>query len=189
MSIIAYSPRIGPVPLDVVLVEDHTAEIEITSNPIETGSEVNDHAYIMPKRVTLEIADSKGAAAYAALVRFQESRVPFTLITGLSMYKNMLVKKINPKRDSKDAYIFRGKIDLQEVIIVSTAKASNADGSSANGGTKTNGQQQTPNAANAANSATADKTSGTVARGDNIASPVNASSPTNQSILKSMFGG
>lgn len=189
MSVIAFSPIIGPVPLDVVLSEDHTAEIEITSNPIENGSEVNDHAYIMPKKVTLEIADSKGALAYKALVAFQETRVPFTLVTGLDVYTNMLVKRINPKRDRKSSQIFTGSIDLQEVIIVNTAYATGVDGSTdAGNATQSAGRQATPNAGTAGNAATADTVAGTVARGDNIATPVNASSPQNTSILKSVFG-
>jgi hypothetical protein len=184
MGIIAYNPIIGPVPLDVILEEEHTSEIEITGNPIETGSEVNDHAYIMPKRVTLKVADAKGALAYKALVTFQESRVPFTLVTGLDVYRNMLIRRINPTRDSKTSQLFTGSIELQEVIIVSTATAAAGPD---NGAGKNPGRQGTPNAANATTSQTADTVAGTVARGDNIATPVNAASTTNQSFLKSVF--
>ncbi len=181
---------IGPVPLDVVMSEGHTAEIEITSNPIETGAEVNDHAYIMPKRVNLKIVDSKGALTYAALVRFQETRVPFTLVTGFDIYRNMLIKRIEAERDNKTSKILSATIDLQEVIIVSTAYATNPDGSSDGQAQSGNnpGRQATPNAANANNAATADKTAGTVARGDNIASPASGSAGTNKSILESVFG-
>ena len=52
MTIIAFSKTIGPVPIDCILSEDHSSEVDITSNPIETGSEVNDHAFIRPKQVT-----------------------------------------------------------------------------------------------------------------------------------------
>ena len=57
MTVIAFSRAIGPVPINCILSEKHTSEVEITGNPIETGAEVNDHAYVKPKKVILEVAD------------------------------------------------------------------------------------------------------------------------------------
>lgn len=190
MSVIAYSPVIGPVRLDVVVSEDHTSEIEITSNPIETGSEVNDHAYLAPKQVSFEIADGEAAATYQALVRFQESRVPFTLVTGLMLYRNMLIKRINAQRDRRKAHILSGTVDMQEVIIVSTGGGMAGfsgllDAFQGVGNILT--RQAVPMAAIAQSAAVADVVSGTVARGDSPVSTLDAGSVTNQSILQSVF--
>ena len=123
MTAIAFSPAIGPVPISCRLEEHHTTEIEITSNPIETGAEVNDHAYIKPNAVTLEVASASAAATYNALVAFQKSRVPFTLVTGLSVFPNMLIQRVEADRDKDTSHILRARVDLQEVIIVDTAYA------------------------------------------------------------------
>lgn len=179
MSAILFSRAIGPVPITCVVSESHTSEIDITSNPIETGAEVHDHAYILPKRVTLDIGDSRAAATFAALMQFQESRVPFTLVTGLSVYRNMLIKAINADRDRTNAYILRATVELQEVIIVDTAFAADAggaDGSRAGqpGGSNST-QQARPNPTRSGDPATADRASGTVQSGDASATPVNRS--------------
>lgn len=124
MSVIAFSSSIGPVPINCTISENHDTGIEITGNPIETGSEINDHAYIMPKSVTLEIGDESAALTYNALVRFQESRIPFNLVTGLSIYPNMLIKSISAERDSTFSKVLKATVHCQEVIIVSTSSSS-----------------------------------------------------------------
>lgn len=195
MSIIAFSSAIGPVALQCILSEDHSSSIEITGNPIETGAEVNDHAYVRPKEVTLEIADGNAAAVHSALVAFQESRVPFVLVTGLRLYEDMLVQNINVFRDKDNFRILQGTIDLKQVIIVDTATAEGSETSSTNSNgsakkAKSGGDKSrsavTPSKSSANNSTTADRTSGTVTRGDTPAKTVAPS--RNQSIAKSVFG-
>jgi hypothetical protein len=121
MSVIAFSKSIGPVPIDCLISEKHTSDLEITGNPIETGAEANDHAYIKPKEVVLEIGDENASATFQALTRFQESRVPFTLSTGLNAYKNMLVQSVQATRDAKYSKVLSATITLKEVKIVGMA--------------------------------------------------------------------
>lgn len=165
MSVIAFSPKIGPVSIDCFLSEKHDSDLEITANPVENGAEVHDHAVVKPKRLTLEIADENGAQAYQSLVRFQESRVPFTIVSGLTYYKDMLVKSITADRDSQFSRVLYARIELQEVVIVSTAYAA-VDVDQAG--------QTSPNspAGQAGDATTADRTAGTVQRGDAPASQV-----------------
>lgn len=170
--IIAHSPAIGPVKLDVVISEKHTSSIDITGNPIETGAEVNDHAYIKPKEVTLEIASSNASATYEALIRFQESRVPFYLTTGLKIYKNMLVQSINATRDKTNSRILFGTIDLKEVIIVSTGSATGGKSPSGSPGGNKSTSARNPTAQSANNTATADRAANSVQTGDNPTSTV-----------------
>jgi hypothetical protein len=191
MTAIAFSSTIGPVPIDCILSEKHTSEIEITANPIETGAEVNDHAYVKPKKVTLDAADESAAAAYNALVAFQESRVPFYLVTGLTVYPNMLIKMITADRDKTYSNVLRASVDLQEVIIVSTATASVDVGDT--GGTPSGqpgGEKSTssasPSKARSGDAVTGDRATGTVQRGDARAKTV--SPAKNQSLLKQITG-
>mgnify|MGYP000038249421 CR=1 FL=1 len=184
MSVIAFSPNIGPVRFDCVISEDHVSEIEITSNPIETGAEVNDHAYIKPKQVTLDVADANAALVFNELVRFQESRVPFFMITGLTLYRNMLIQAIDATRDKDTARILRATIVLREVIIVSTGTAPSGSSPSRSGGAASRGAV-TPSRAAATNPVTADRVGGTVSRGD---MPTQTVPPAQSgSLLKGIF--
>ena len=187
MTIIAFSRTIGPVPINCILSEKHTSEVEITGNPIETGAEVNDHAYIKPKQVVLELADRNAALTYNALLRFQESRVPFYLVTGLSVYKDMLIQAIDATRDKTHSTILHATVTLRQVIIVSTGSAPGGGGSQPSGkpgGEKSLGAAR-PSAEAANNPVTADRAATTVQAGDN---PTVAVPPAkNQSLLSRVF--
>lgn len=182
--IIAFSRYIGPVALDCLISERHLTEVEITGNPIETGAEVNDHAYVKPKVVTLEIANKNAQATFAALVAFQETRVPFTLVTGLFVYKNMLIKTIDATRDKTFARILSARVELREVIIVSTATAPADDSYSGKDG-KDGRSGSTSKEKAGGDGKTADRASGSVQSGDAAAKSVPASS--GGSILKQAF--
>lgn len=201
--IVAYSAVIGPVALDVILTEKHKTSLEITHNPIELGADVNDHAIIQPKVVTLDIASSLGALTFIALVRFQETRVPFTLVTGLDVYQDMLIESIDADRDKDQSRILRATVTCKQVLIVSTGTAAATAGSKSvsNPGTAggTNSRTSaTPSkelasskagsaATTAAPTATiADRVAAPVQRGDGANSAVPSSS--GKSILKAAFG-
>lgn len=172
MTAIIFSNAIGPVPITCFIKEQHRAELEITEIPIEFGAAITDHAYAQPKKVTLDIADANAAASHAALVRHQESREPFTLVTGLSVYRNMLIKRIEATRESTSSRILRASVDLQEVIIVETAKtAGDGDGEGARDAKGQPGGKKSTKSAGASkgragDAATADRASSTVGRGD-----------------------
>lgn len=196
MTAIAFNRLIGPVPLDVVVKEDHATEIGITEVPIETGAQVNDHAYVMPKKVTLDIASHNGAATWAALVRFQETRVPFVLITGLSVYSNMLIKSLKAERDKDTSAILKGTADLQEVIIVGTSYAATSQGGLTPAGQPGGAASllsARPDPSRSLDLATALRASGIVARGDSpiITAPLigrGADAALNRSIVQGIFG-
>lgn len=171
MPAIAFSRLLGPVPLDVVLTEAHQTEIGITSNPIETGAEVNDHAYVMPKRVTLEFADADATATFNALVAFQETRIPFILVTGLAIYRNMLIKSLSVDRDKDQSRILRGSAECQEVIIVGTSFAPTSDANAFAQAGVPGLKSAVPSSTIARDVNTAVRAAGVVARGD---SPVSA---------------
>ncbi|MDT9702007.1 phage baseplate protein, partial [Streptomyces sp. P17] len=166
--------------------------VEITSNPIETGAEVNDHAYIKPKQVVLEVADRNAAELYNALVRFQESRVPFYLVTGLTVYEDMLIQAIDADRDKIHSTILKATVTCKQVIIVSTGSApSESEGQSSGKdagkpGGKNSKKAATPTKQGANNSSTADRAASTVQTGDN---PTKAVAPEKtKSLAKRIFG-
>lgn len=201
MAAILFSGAIGPIPVSVVLTESHSSTLGITENPIETGAKITDHAYVEPKRLTLDFADANAALTYNALLRFQESRVPFTVVTGLYVYSNMLIRSLKAERDDTFSRILKGSADIQEVIIVETAYASadqdsEVPDSGQPGGAKST-KSASPSKGRAGDATTRDRVSGSVQRGDAPAktAPINtASSPNtsssavkNTSMLKQMF--
>lgn len=191
MSAILFSGLIGPIPVAVVIRETHRSSLGITENPIESGASVTDHAYVNPKSITLEFADGNAAATYNALVRFQESRVPFVLVSGLFIYTNMLIKDLSATRDAATSRILDGRAELQEIIIVSTAYTStegsaNDPQSQGRPGGSNSTQSARPTPERAGDAVTADRAAGTTMRGDSgtITPPANE----NRSVLAGMFG-
>ncbi|AGC35714.1 tail fiber protein [Rhizobium phage RHEph06] len=171
MTAIIFSNTIGPVPISVVISEEHESTIGITEQPVETGAKITDHAYVEPKKLSLEFGDENAVATYNALVRFQESRVPFSIISGLYVYNNMLIRAINVTRDSTYSRVLSGRVDLQEVIIVSTAYVStegeqNDPQSTGKAGGKKSTQSARPTTEKAGDAVTGDRAAGTTMRGD-----------------------
>src|SRR5690606_36155713 len=161
MSAIFFSRLIGPVPVDVIVREVHRTTLGITENPIETGAKVTDHAYVEPKKLTLEFASGNAVATYNALVRFQESRVPFTIVSGLAVYNNMLIKELRVTRDATFSRVLDGLCELQEAIIVSTSYTaaqgdSGAEKSDAPAGGKKTTRAASPTPERAGDAVTAD---------------------------------
>lgn len=188
MPAIAFSRLIGPVPIDCVITESPVSELLMTEIPIETGSKITDHAVVMPKKVSLDIATANATASYGALVAFQESRVPFTLVTGLAIFKNMLVKSIAPERDATFSTILRCRVELQEAILVGTAYAADPAGDNyerGNPGGEKSSKSAAPSPERSSDAVTADRATGTVQRGDAGVSTV----PADRSVLPSIFGG
>lgn len=195
MSAIAFSRSIGPVALDVVLTEKHESELEIARNPVEMGAEITDHAYMAPRVLIMEVADQSATQAWQALKRLQESRVPFTVVSGLDVYDNLLVRRMSAERDIRFSTILRATIELQEVILVSTGQASASDasgqqksqkGGKANPGGKDSRRAATPSSGRASDQASKDRASSTVQRGDAASKPLGADSG---SLLYQAFGG
>lgn len=134
VSIMRY---LGPLTFDAVFEEDHTAELTITDNPVESGVTVSDHAYMAPLKVTIRagVSDtplsapsddlygsgtSRAQEAYRLLRELQKKAEPFDVQTGLCLYKNMVVETIRAGQDKDTAHALLFEADLREVIIVST---------------------------------------------------------------------
>jgi hypothetical protein len=171
MSTILFSSRIGPIPVSVIISEDHCASIGITEIPIETGAKVSDHSYVEPKKLDLEFGDENGTATYEALVRFQESRTPFVMMTGFKMYSNMLIKELKVKRDEDYSRVLKGTASLQEVIIVMTSSSqSSSGGQAATKGGNPGGANSTmsapPTKTTTFGAGVPDRASGLITRGD-----------------------
>lgn len=133
---VAILRNMGGLVFDATIREAHTHSIEVTRNPIETGSEVSDHMYVKPKKVTIAAAvsnnplhqiandqfagKSRSQAALALLDSLQESGEPFFIQTGLKFYSNMMCTEVRTEQDKDTEEILFFEADCEEVFIVST---------------------------------------------------------------------
>ncbi len=142
MTCILVSRSIGGVFVDVVISEEHESEMEIAEHPVEKGAKISDHAWRLPYRVTLEsaIAGERAVASFQQLLDVQSTAEPFSLVTGLKVYQNMLIKRLTATRDRENARILKFEAELQEVVIVSTESSGGSSSDDKAQGTTKRGQ-------------------------------------------------
>ncbi len=125
-----------------VLKSGHQRMLRKTQNPVLTGANIADHAYIEPARVTLEILASDamatlqgsewsgftelGVAVWQVFKSLQQNRTLVTLTTRLDTYSNMLVEQISTNDDNKTQHGLRATIVLSEIIAGGVASQQSA---------------------------------------------------------------
>jgi hypothetical protein len=130
--------EIGTLIPNVVIEEIHRDELQITQHPVETGTPVSDHAFMMPVTVEMRCGWSNSSAqsvgyvqaVYSALQQLQQSRTPFNITTGKRQYSNMLIRSLIVRTDPDSEYTLNVIALCQQVTIVgsATTSASNSDG-------------------------------------------------------------
>lgn len=133
----AFTGGIAEVALDASIQESHVLEADITSNPVEDGAEITDHASIKPKRLTItgfitdtpvkyfsgiqetitnvSGSDSRSKTALDNLELLFKTKQPFTVVTGLKSYDNMLFSRIEIPRDRNTGKALRFTAELKEI--------------------------------------------------------------------------
>lgn len=179
---IFFSRFLSPLPIDVRITETHEVSVGVTEIPLEDGSAVNDHAYIKPSVLKIEFASGMPALSWQALVRQTKSRQPFTIVTGLDVYQNMILRLSSADVNKDSSHILRGTVELQEVLIAGTAYGYAVQGGGGGGLTSAAGAPGGTDSIRAANPApnivaadVADVASPTVLRGDTPTATVTVS--------------
>lgn len=149
--------QIGEITLDASISEEHVSECEMTENPIEDGAIVTDHVHVMPAQLTIEgiVSDtpitfalinnvmgfvnsvnttilgnsSRSTDAYNALIDLQKSREPFTVVTGLRVYKDMIMTSLSVPRDVQKGKAVNFTAELKQIIIAKSKTATPASSS------------------------------------------------------------
>lgn len=125
--------NIGGYFFDGFITVDIKSELNITSNPVETGSSVVDHAYMQPKEIEMQIKMSdvlqslvagqftggwsRSANAYNVLIKIQQDRIPVAVLCRLGLFNNMLIKSITANDDSDTYQALDCKVVLVEIPI------------------------------------------------------------------------
>ncbi len=137
---------LGPVGFDAVLSETISASSTVTSNPIESGAEVNDHIFTNPKIYTLSagvtntplsllsddifttgiftVGESGGGrreAAWEVLNILHDTGETFSVQAGLELLDNMIITSIDATTDAATQGALLFSATLQQLTIVDTA--------------------------------------------------------------------
>ena len=123
----SFSKFVG-MPLSLLVVdsymsEEHSSGSNITSDPVESGPNITSHTYPMPTQVKLDFvvndtfltqfsiagkpfskvpfanSVNRSSLAYTVVDSLRRSSIPVFLSTRTSIYKSMLIKFVNVKRD------------------------------------------------------------------------------------------
>lgn len=117
---------------NVTIEERHEDELVITEHPVEQGAEITDHSYKKPNRLSLHVGWSNSSIQafgnpiyidlmYAQFIAMQESRVPFSVLTGKRrLYTNMLARRVSVTTDEKTEDALMMTVECQEIIIAQT---------------------------------------------------------------------
>lgn len=122
---------------DAVFTLQHSLQMTLTQNPVLTGTNIVDHAYMQPQTVTLEIgmadtmdsyapgmwnaAGSKSVNAYQKLKQLALARTVFVLNTRLQSYAQMLIAEISAPDDVNTLHALRASITFQQLIQASVS--------------------------------------------------------------------
>ena len=121
-AIIRPARRLESFTANVVIDETASDDLEITQHPVQEGAAITDHAYKKPVNLNISMIFSDEtqplAEIYANLLKLQASRVPFDVVTGKRIYKNMLMKSLGNTTDDKTENILSVTCSLQEIILV-----------------------------------------------------------------------
>ena len=125
---------------DAVLDLEHEQRLEATHHPIQTGADINTHAYLQPARLTLYVlmsdavaqygcstkpgsgvalftgSSSKSVSAYQTVLSIQSARQPLTVVTRLRTYTNMIITSVAPREDSKTITGLRMRVEFTQII-------------------------------------------------------------------------
>jgi hypothetical protein len=118
---------------DAVLRLEHEHEIRPTEHPVQNGANISDDAIILPAQVSLEIgmsdamdvytpgqwsdAPSKSVSCFQQLDALQKTRLPFTLVTRLFTYENVVLARISAPDDARTTTGLRASLHFRQIFV------------------------------------------------------------------------
>lgn len=130
------------IAFDATVREEHTGRSEITSFPIEAGSDHADHIRRLPDELALEVAitdspivqkgkvvepantggdiSQRATSGYNFLVQTKDQGKLVSIFTTLRTYRNMAIESIDVSRDVLTSRIVQANLQLREVLVAVT---------------------------------------------------------------------
>lgn len=137
--------NIGGYFFDGFMQVEHNIELQTTSNPVETGASVVDHAYVKPAELVMKVmmsdvhqslvpgqftgASFRSVNAWQVLRKLQSDRIPMSVLTRLGLYTNMLITKLTTSDTAETFRALSAEVTLREIPVarIKTVKISSAD--------------------------------------------------------------
>ena len=137
--------NIGGYFFDGFMQVEHNIELQTTSNPVETGASVVDHAYVKPAELVMKVmmsdvhqslvpgqftgASFRSVNAWQVLRKLQSDRIPMSVFTRLGLYTNMLITKLTATDTAETFRALSAEVTLREIPVarIKTVKISSAD--------------------------------------------------------------
>lgn len=139
VQMVLMKTNIGGLFFDAVVHVDTEESLTITSHPVQNGANISDHAFREPTHITMDIrmsdamasrvpgqfsgAYTKSVSAYRRLLDLQRSRIPFSVLTRLGSYKNMLIENISAPDDPTMLNGLSCTVAMREVLVANVAVA------------------------------------------------------------------
>lgn len=137
-ALIYCKTNIGGYFFDGFMSLTHSSELTVTSNPVETGAAIVDHAYVMPAKLTVKVMmsdvhesivsgqfkekQSRSVSAWNVLKKIQSERIPVSVMTRLWQYDNMLISSLSATEDSKTVEGLAADVVLTEIPVARVRK-------------------------------------------------------------------
>lgn len=149
--------------LDCTTIEDHNYTAAVTQNPIEDGSTISDHVNLQPVTITVEglVSDSplgfaligtaqnvanqirtlfgtqsRSKTAFDEIIKLWKNRIPFTVLTNLKRYDNMVISSANFPFSNTTGKALDLKIEFTQLSIVKSRILESTPQDDFNGKTK-----------------------------------------------------
>jgi len=113
---------------NITLEETAVDTLQVTDQPVETGSPVSDHAFLLPCQITMRVAwsDSAGqyegysAQIYLAFLQLQASRQAFNVYTPMRGYNNMLISTLHKVADETNSHALFINVSMRNILLTTT---------------------------------------------------------------------
>lgn len=135
---------IGLENVDLWYSENHSISVKVSSYPVEDGSTISDNAYREPYKIKLSgfitniqqltpdipflfgstgyVTTQKAKTGWALLTEYANAREPFTVITTVKTYENMIITDVSTRIDEKTGTNLIFDLSFTEIKIVSTTE-------------------------------------------------------------------
>jgi hypothetical protein len=139
------SDQINTIQVDATLEEIGTDTLQITEHPVEAGANITDHAFYRPAELVMHCGwsnanalfttsvggnqtfaggsltkDDYVSSIYSQLLALQQSLQPFSVVTTIRLYNNMVITSISLTRDKRTSQALMVTVTLKQIIIVNT---------------------------------------------------------------------
>ena len=100
-----------------VVGEEHESQLKLSTHPLESGSEIGDHASRQPARVTLRgWVTSASETAWIELIAMQDRKELLTVVTQLGVYRRMLITKAYANLNERTGLNMPFEARLEEML-------------------------------------------------------------------------